>query len=312
MKPYIYGERNGIYIIDLHKTRRLLEEAYNFIRDAAYRGGKVLFVGTKKQSQESIEQAAKECGQFYVNQRWLGGMLTNYKTISERIDRLRQLEKMRDEGTFAILPKKEAAQLTEEMAKLERVLGGIKDMDGLPDAVFVVDLKKEHIAVREARKLEIKVIGVCDTNCDPDDVDFPIPGNDDAIRALRLMSWKLAEAAKEGSAQREAETAAADAERAEEEARRAAEEAAAAAAEAAAQATEAAEAQSMAPAAGDSTFDTPAEAGPTVPAAQPAASPPTADTEAPGPPAPPPSPTVAPITLEEQRAVAEEDAGQTA
>lgn len=307
MKPYIYGERNGIYIIDLHKTRRLLETAYKFVRDVTHEGGKMLFVGTKKQSQESIEQAAKDCGQFYVNQRWLGGMLTNYKTISERIDRLRQLEKMRDEGTLDVLPKKEAARLTEEMNKLERVLGGIKDMNGLPQVVFVVDLKKEHIAVKEARKLEIPVVGVCDTNCDPDEVDFPIPGNDDAIRALRLMATKLAEAAKEGTALREAELAEAEAERAEQEA------AAAAEAERAEEAgtAEATREATVGEAAGTEVgaAEPAGEERPTPPepAAEPVSPQPAGEpaAEAAG-----PEPTVAPVTLEEQRTVAEQAAAR--
>lgn len=319
MKPYIYGERNGIYIIDLHKTRRLLEDAHNFVRDVAYRGGKVLFVGTKKQAQESIEQAAKDCGQFYVNQRWLGGMLTNYKTISERIERLRQLERMRDDGTFEVLPKKEAALLTEELTKLERVLGGIKDMNGLPHVVFVVDLKKEHIAVKEARKLEIPIVGVCDTNCDPDEVNLPIPGNDDAIRALKLMASKLAEAAKEGYAQRESEHAAEAAERAEEAAA-----AAAAAAQAAAQA--AAERAAAAPAAEETEAPAPeeAQAPPEVQAPDPAPEP-TGPREiaaashalgapaAAQPAAPAAQPAAfAPITIEEQRTVLDQRQAEVA
>jgi len=214
MKPYIYDERNGIYIIDLHKTRKKLEEAYNFVREAAYKGGKILFVGTKKQAQDSVADAAQKCGMFYVNQRWLGGMLTNWNTIRARIDRLNNLQQMQREGILDVLPKKESARLVEEMEKLQKVLGGIKEMGGLPDVVFVMDLKKEHIAVAEARKLEIPIVGLVDTNCDPDEVNFVIPGNDDAIRALKLMAHQMSDAALEGFEQRraEAEKAAADAE----------------------------------------------------------------------------------------------------
>lgn len=194
MKKYIYGGRNGIYIIDLHQTLKLFEEARKFIQDVVMSGGHVLFVGTKKQAQEAIESAAKQCGMYYVNQRWLGGMLTNFRTIQTRIQRLRELEKMEEDGTLEQLTKKEAARLREERNKLERFLGGIKDMPGLPSAVFIVDLKKERIALLEARKLEIPVVAIVDTNCDPDEVDYVIPGNDDAIRAIKLISSKLAEA----------------------------------------------------------------------------------------------------------------------
>lgn len=215
MKPYIYDERNGIYIIDLHKTRKKLEEAYAFMKGVAYRGGKILFVGTKKQAQDSVAEAAQKCGMFYVNQRWLGGMLTNWNTIRARIERLNQLHQWQREGILDVLPKKESARLVEEMEKLERVLGGIKGMGGLPHAVFVMDLKKEHIAVKEARKLEIPLVGLVDTNCDPDEVDYVIPGNDDAIRALKLMAHQMADATLEGVGQRRAEEEKATAEAAE-------------------------------------------------------------------------------------------------
>ncbi len=194
MKRYIYGGRNGIYIIDLHQTLKLFEEARNFIQEVASSGENILFVGTKKQAQEAVESAAKSCGMYFVNQRWLGGMLTNYRTIQTRIARLRELEKMEAEGVFDKLTKKEAAKLREERDKLERYLGGIKDMPKAPGAIFIVDLKKERIALLEARKLEIPVVAIVDTNCDPDEVDYVIPGNDDAIRAIKLISSKLAEA----------------------------------------------------------------------------------------------------------------------
>jgi len=194
MKKYIYGGRNGIYIIDLHQTLKLFEEARKFIQDVVANGEVVLFVGTKKQAQEAVESAAKQCGMYYVNQRWLGGMLTNWRTIQTRIARLRELEKMESDGTLDQLPKKEAAKLREEHEKLERFLGGVKDMPKLPGAVYIVDLKKERIALMEARKLEIPVVAIVDTNCDPDEVDYVIPGNDDAIRAIKLISGKIAEA----------------------------------------------------------------------------------------------------------------------
>jgi len=194
MKRYIYGDRNGIYIIDLHQTLKLFEEARQFIQDTVAAGELVLFVGTKKQAQEAIEESAKQCAMYYVNQRWLGGMLTNFQTIRQRISRLRELRKMEEEGVLERLTKKEAAKLRDETEKLERVLGGIKDMPKLPGAVFIVDLKKERIAVAEARKLEIPIVAIVDTNCDPDEVDHIIPGNDDAIRAIKLVSSKLAEA----------------------------------------------------------------------------------------------------------------------
>jgi len=193
MKRYIYGGRNGIYIIDLHQTLKLFEEARDFIQEAVSQGEIVLFVGTKKQAQEAVEEAAKRCGMYYVNQRWLGGMLTNWNTIQTRIARLKELKKMEDEGTFDLMTKKEATKLREEADKLERFLGGIKDMPKLPGAVFIVDLKKERIALAEARKLEIPVVAIVDTNCDPDEVDYVIPGNDDAIRAIKLMCDKIAD-----------------------------------------------------------------------------------------------------------------------
>ncbi|MCL5104602.1 MAG: 30S ribosomal protein S2 [Armatimonadetes bacterium] len=194
MKRYIYGGRNGIYIIDLHQTLKLFEDARKFVQDVVAQGEVVLFVGTKKQAQEAVETSAKQCGMYFVNQRWLGGMLTNYRTIQTRIGRLRELEKMEAEGVFEQLTKKEAAKLREEEDKLDRFLGGIKDMPKLPGAIYIVDLKKERIALLEARKLEIPVVAIVDTNCDPDEVDYVIPGNDDAIRAIKLISGKIAEA----------------------------------------------------------------------------------------------------------------------
>lgn len=194
MKRYIYGARNGIYIIDLNQSRDLFEQAYEFVRGVAEQDGRILFVGTKKQAQEAVYYAARRSGSYWVNQRWLGGMLTNFPTMQSRIQRLRELERMEADGTFERLPKKEANQLRETSAKLERFLGGIKDMRELPDALFVVDLKKEHIAVHEARRLGIPIIGLVDTNCDPDEVDYVIPGNDDAIRSIRLVATRLADA----------------------------------------------------------------------------------------------------------------------
>ena len=198
MKEYIFTERNGIYIIDLQKTVKKAEEAYNFVRSVAEAGDSVLFVGTKKQAQESIEQEAKRCEMFYVNQRWLGGMLTNFKTIQTRIAKLRKIEKMEADGDFAYLPKKEVIKLKAEQEKLEKNLSGIKDMKKLPGAMFVVDPRKEHIAVLEARALNIPIIGIVDTNCDPDEIDYVIPGNDDAIRAVKLIAGKMADAVIEG------------------------------------------------------------------------------------------------------------------
>ena len=198
MAEYIYCERNGIYIIDLQKTVKKAEEAYNFVRSVAEAGDSILFVGTKKQAQESIEQEAKRCEMFYVNQRWLGGMLTNFKTIQTRIAKLRKIEKMEADGDFAYLPKKEVIKLKAEQEKLEKNLSGIKDMKKLPGAMFVVDPRKEHIAVMEARALGIPVVAIVDTNCDPDEVDYAIPGNDDAIRAVKLIASKMADAVLEG------------------------------------------------------------------------------------------------------------------
>lgn len=191
MSQYIYTERNGIYIIDLQKTVRKVEEAYNFVKDVVADGKSVLFVGTKKQAQDSIKDEAERCGMYYVNQRWLGGMLTNFNTIKKRIDRLRELEKMEAEGTFEVLPKKEVAQLLAQKEKLQRFLGGIKDMKEIPGALFIVDPRKERIAVAEARRLGIPIVAIVDTNCDPDEIDHVIPGNDDAIRAVKLLTGKI-------------------------------------------------------------------------------------------------------------------------
>ncbi|MGQ9698808.1 MAG: 30S ribosomal protein S2 [Armatimonadota bacterium] len=194
MKRYIYGGRGGIYIIDLHQTLKLFDEAQKFIQEVAQRGEPILFVGTKKQAQDAVQEAAQRCRQYYVNQRWLGGMLTNYTTIQGRIRRLRELEQMEQDGTMERLPKKEALKLLDQKDKLERFFGGIKDMPGLPGAVFIVDTKKEHIAVAEARKLEIPIVEIVDPNCDQDEVDYVIPGNDDAIRAVKLIANRLADA----------------------------------------------------------------------------------------------------------------------
>ncbi len=198
MAEYIFTERNGIYIIDLQKTVKKVEIAYNLVRDLAADGKKILFVGTKKQAQEAIEREAKRCEMFYVNQRWLGGMMTNYKTIKLRIDRLYKLEKMEEDGTFDVLPKKEVIQLRHEMERLEKFLGGIKGINGVPDAIFVIDPRKERNAIKEAQKLGIPVIAVVDTNCDPDEIDYVIPGNDDAIRAVKLLTETIANAVLEG------------------------------------------------------------------------------------------------------------------
>ncbi|MGB9903591.1 MAG: 30S ribosomal protein S2 [Desulfotomaculales bacterium] len=198
MAPYIFTDRNGIYIIDLQKTVKKIEEAYNFVKELSAAGGTVLFVGTKKQAQEAIREEATRAGMFYVNQRWLGGMLTNFKTIRHRIERLLELEKMEAEGAFEALPKKEVAVLLREKEKLEKSVGGIKGMKKLPDALFVVDPRRERIAVAEARKLRIPIVAVVDTNCDPEEIDYVIPGNDDAIRAVRLLTSKIADAVLEG------------------------------------------------------------------------------------------------------------------
>ncbi len=194
MKKYIFTERNGIYIIDLQKTVKLIDKAYNFMKETAENDGVVLFVGTKKQAQDSIEEEATRAGQYYVNHRWLGGTLTNWNTIQSRIKRLKDLKKMSEDGTFDILPKKEAAQLTKQMEKLEKFLGGIEDMPRIPDAVFIVDPRKERIAVKEAQKLNIPIVAMVDTNADPDEIDVKIPSNDDAIRAVRLITSKMADA----------------------------------------------------------------------------------------------------------------------
>ncbi len=198
MKSYIYAARNGIYIIDLQKTVQLFKEAYNFVRDLVAKGEYILFVGTKKQAQDSIYEEANRCNMFYVNRRWLGGMLTNFPTIKKSIDQLNKLEAMKNDDIYSLLPKKEVLQLEKQRKRLEKSLGGIKNMDKLPGAVFVIDLKKERIAVSEARKLGIPSVGIVDTNCDPDEVDYIIPGNDDAIRAIRLFSSRIADAAIEG------------------------------------------------------------------------------------------------------------------
>ena len=221
MAEYIFTERNGIYIIDLQKTIKKFEEAYMFVRDNSANGGKILFVGTKKQASDAIREEAERCGQYYVNVRWLGGMLTNYKTIKTSIARLQSLEKMQADGTFDMLPKKEVTALQKEMGTLERNLGGIKEMGGLPDAIFIVDPRKEHNAVLEAKKLGIPVVAIVDTNCDPDDADYIIPGNDDAIRAIRLIASVLADAVIEGK-QGEQLTEEAEAEKTEAEAEEAA------------------------------------------------------------------------------------------
>ena len=198
MKSYIFTERNGIYIIDLQRTVKRIDEAYNYFKDIAARGEKVLFVGTKKQAQESVQKEADRCEMFYVNQRWLGGMLTNFSTIKKRIDRLFELEKMEEDGTFEVLPKKEVIRLKHEKDKLDKFLGGIKHMKSLPVAVFIIDPRKERIAVAEARKLGIPIVAIVDTNCDPDEIDLIIPGNDDAIRAVKLITGKMADAVIEG------------------------------------------------------------------------------------------------------------------
>src|SRR5579884_892486 len=203
MKPYIFQERNGIYIIDLSKTIAAVRQVYEIVKQMARDNKVVLFVGTKKQAQDAVKEEAERCGTFFVNQRWLGGTLTNFATIQKRIARLRELEGMRQQGTFDLLPKKEVAKLSDELDKLEKFLGGIKDMHRLPDAVFIVDPKNERIAVLEARKLRIPIIAVIDTNCDPDEIDYAIPGNDDAIRSVRLMVSTIANAIIEGKTETE-------------------------------------------------------------------------------------------------------------
>ena len=211
MAPYIYTERNGIYIIDLQKSVGKVDEAYDAISDIAAQGGTILFVGTKKQAQDAIKSEAERCGMYYVNERWLGGMLTNFRTIQSRIARLKEIETMATDGTFEVLPKKEVAQLQKEWDKLEKNIGGIKEMKKIPDAIFVVDPKKEHICIQEAQSLGITLIGIADTNCDPDELDYVIPGNDDAIRAVKLIVSKMADAvieANQGAEEAVAEEAA--------------------------------------------------------------------------------------------------------
>ena len=215
MDKYIFTERNGIYIIDLQKTVKKLEEAYNFVRDLSVEGKSVLFVGTKKQAQDSVKEEAERAGAYYVNARWLGGMLTNFTTIRTRIERLKQLRTMEEDGTFELLPKKEVVKLNLEIEKLEKFLGGIKDMKEIPGALFIIDPRKERIAVAEAKKLGIPIVAIVDTNCDPDEVDYVIPGNDDAIRAVKLISSAIANAIIEGNEGRMG-AAAAEADEAEE------------------------------------------------------------------------------------------------
>ena len=210
MAEYIYMERNGIYIIDLQKTVKKLEEAYDFVRDLSAKGDTILFVGTKKQAQDAVREEASRVVMYYVNARWLGGMLTNFKTMRTRVDRLAQLRKMQEDGTFDMLPKKEVIKLMGEMAKLEKYLGGVQSMKKLPGALFVVDPRKEHNAIAEARKLHIPIIAIVDTNCDPDEIDYVIPGNDDAIRAIRLISSAMANAVQEGRQGQDAEAAGAE------------------------------------------------------------------------------------------------------
>jgi small subunit ribosomal protein S2 len=205
MAPYIFTERNGIYIIDLQKTVRKIDDAYNYVRDVVSQGGTILFVGTKKQAQDSIRDEAERCGMYYVNTRWLGGMLTNFNTIRRRINRMNQIRKMAEDGTFELLPKKEVAQLNLELERLEKYLGGIQTMDEIPTCVFIVDPRKERIAVAEAMKLNIPIVAIVDTNCDPDEIDYIIPGNDDAIRAVKLIAATMANAVLEGRAVSEQE-----------------------------------------------------------------------------------------------------------
>ena len=211
MKRFIYAGRNGIYIIDLHQTLRRLDTAYAFIREIAANGGKLLFVGTKKQARDAVRENAERCGMFFVTERWLGGMLTNHQTINQRVERMRELRKLEESGGLEQLPKKERKRLLDLKAKLERFLTGIENMGGVPEAIFIVDLKQEHIALKEARRLKIPVVAIVDTNCDPDEIDYPIPGNDDAIRAIRLMSGKMADAIMEGRAEHESRQAEAEA-----------------------------------------------------------------------------------------------------
>lgn len=210
MAPYIFTERNGIYIIDLQKTVKKVDEAYDFLRSVAAEGKSILFVGTKKQAQEAVKEEALKAGMFYVNERWLGGMMTNFATIRKSINRLKELEAMQEDGTFEVLSKKEVLSLKREQEKLEKSLGGIKDMEQLPGALFIVDPRKERIAVAEARKLDIPIVAIVDTNCDPDEIDYVIPGNDDAIRAVKLLTSRMADAVIEGRQGEDGEDAAAE------------------------------------------------------------------------------------------------------
>ena len=218
MAPYIYTERNGIYIIDLQKTVGMVDDAYKAVKDIVADGGTILFVGTKKQAQDTVKVEAERCGMYYVNERWLGGMMTNFKTIRSRIDRLKDIERMSEDGTFDVLPKKEVIQIKKEWEKLERNLGGIKNMTRVPDAIFIVDPKKERICVQEAHTLGVTLIGIADTNCDPEELDYVIPGNDDAIRAVKLIVSRMADAvieAQQGADAGEIEEASEEAEDAE-------------------------------------------------------------------------------------------------
>ena len=210
MAEYIYTERNGIYIIDLQKSVGMVDDAYNAIKDIVADGGTILFVGTKKQAQDAIRTEAERCGMYYVNQRWLGGMLTNFKTIQSRVNRLKQIEAMAEDGTFDVLPKKEVIEIRKEMDKLQKNLGGIKDMKEIPDMIFVVDPRKERICIQEAQNLGITLVGIADTNCDPEELDYVIPGNDDAIRAVKLIVSKMADAVIEANQGVDAESAAED------------------------------------------------------------------------------------------------------
>ena len=215
MAKYIFTERNGIYIIDLQKTVKKVDEAYNFLRSVAEEGKAVLFVGTKKQAQDAVKEEALRANMFYVNERWLGGMMTNFQTIQKRVNRLKELETMEEDGTFDVLTKKEVLGLRHEMGRLEKYLGGIKEMNKLPGALFVVDPRKERIAVAEARKLNIPIVAIVDTNCDPDEIDYVIPGNDDAIRAVRLLTGRMADAVLEGRQGQDGEPGAEEAQQAE-------------------------------------------------------------------------------------------------
>ncbi|MCP3031221.1 30S ribosomal protein S2 [Halobacillus sp. A1] len=207
MKKYIFTERNGIYIIDLQKTVKKVDEAYNYVKEVAADGGNILFVGTKKQAQDTVRDEAVRCGMYYINQRWLGGTLTNFQTIRKRVNRLKDIERMEEDGTFDVLPKKEVVDLLKEKDRLVKFLGGIKEMTSIPDAMFVIDPRKERIAIAEAHKLNIPVVGIVDTNCDPDEIDYVIPANDDAIRAVKLLTAKMADAVLESKQGEETEVA---------------------------------------------------------------------------------------------------------